>query len=273
MTVFDWIPSVLLALALWLGRNAIVTHVRAGVQHGFDQKLEFIKHEIRNRETELAAIRQTLIDVSGSRQNAVEVRKLQAVDELWKGLVALRRSGAGVANMLAPLKLDNIVAELKDPRMNRFLETIFGSAVSMEEFGKDTELLRAQEAQPWVHPMAWATFSTYSAVVGIVLLQAHALKLGFDPRNFFSQEKVDELVSQTFVESDFKLTSMRNMVLPILLEQLELRLLKELRSSISGEEADQETAERARRLSSLAANVIADVSGRSKAELAQATAN
>ena len=271
MTIFDWLPSALLIIALWLARKAILARVSASVQHGFDHKLEVVKHEIRNREAEIAAIRQSLIDVTGSRQNAVDERKLRAVDELWKGLVALRRYGAGVANMLAPLKLDKVVTELHDPRMKTFLETVFGSVMSMEEFGKDTDLLRAQEAQPWVHPMAWATFTTYSAVVGIVLLQGHSLKVGIDPRGFFSQEKLDELVSQTFPESDIDFTHLHNAVLPIVLERLESRLLEELQLSISGDDADEETAERARRLNSLAASVIADVSGRKKGEMDQAS--
>ena len=57
---------------------------------------------------------------------------------------------------------------------------------------------------------------------------------------------------------------LHNAVLPIVLERLESRLLEELQLSISGDDADEETAARARRLNSLAASVIADVSGRKK---------
>ena len=79
-----------------------------------------------------------------------------------------------------------------------------------------------------------------------------------DPRQFYSEEKANELVDLVLQGKGPKLTPLRNAVLPDLLGHLESTLLDELRGSISGDRADCETAGRAKRASNLAAEVTLD---------------
>ena len=205
-------------------------------------------------------MRQSILDTSSAHQRAVEERRLQAVDDLWKGLLVLKRHGAWPASVLSFLKMEEIVVELTDPRMQKFIDVMFTSLpAAVEEMGKDPDLRRAQQVQLWGPPMAWATFAAYEAVVGMVLFQAHSLRLGLDPRQYYNEGKVNELVDLVLQDKGPKLTPLQNAVLPNLLGHLESRLFDELRGSMSGDQADRQTAGRAKRASDLAAEVSTEI--------------
>ena len=260
MTIFEVVLLGIVAIMLLFGRTIIQAGVKAGVQHGFDKQLEAIKAEFQERAMETAATRQSILDGSGAHQRAVEARRLQAVDEIWKGLLVLKRHGTWAASVLSRLKIENVVPELDDPRTRTFVDTMFGSSVRPDEMGRDPDLAGAQQAQPWALPMAWATFAAYEAVVGAVVLQAQMLKLGLDPKQFYSQEKVDELVDLVLQGKNLKkITPLSNAILPQLLRYLESTLLEELRGSISGGHVDRQTVDRAKRVVELAAEVSVDV--------------
>src|SRR5437867_6915410 len=100
----NWIPAVstttLLAIALWLCRNLIVTRLAKSVEHEFNEKLEKLKAgfrvseerlraDIRAKEAEIATLRSGALLASASRQAAADKRRLEAVDQLWSATTAL----------------------------------------------------------------------------------------------------------------------------------------------------------------------------------------
>lgn len=259
MTLFDWIPAGVLALILWLGRNLVVTRLRASVQHEFDGKIENLRSALRSREAEIITIRESLLKATSAHQAAIDARKLQAIDAVWKGMLALRKAGAGTAAMLAPLKVEAVVKELHKENVREFISTVFDKTPSVGVFSEDADIREAEWARPYLPPIVWAIFLAYHVVVGYVIAQASTLKLGQDPGKFFESARIPELVNLALENSKFpKMRFFENAVLPSVLQSLEARLLEELRLSVSGADADESSAERARRAITLAADIARD---------------
>src|SRR5712691_9429318 len=90
--LLDWFPAVttsgLLAMALWLGRNLILTRLTKSVEYEFSKKIEAVrtqfregeerlKADLRAKEVEIAALRSGAMTALASRQIAVDKRRLE----------------------------------------------------------------------------------------------------------------------------------------------------------------------------------------------------
>ena len=89
----DWIPAITttsaLAAAVWMGRTLIAERLRGSVRHEFDEKLERLRAEIRAGQEHLNAVRSTALAALSSGQTALNQRRLQAIDDLWKSTTVL----------------------------------------------------------------------------------------------------------------------------------------------------------------------------------------
>ncbi len=88
MTIFESIVlsggviSGLIAVAVFLSKNLIVTRLQAAVRNEFAEKLAGVQSELRQTETELSDLRGGVLSAMTSRQIAMNSRRIQAVDEL-----------------------------------------------------------------------------------------------------------------------------------------------------------------------------------------------
>src|SRR6266566_8383628 len=102
----DWGFWVLLALYLatpvgiFIGRNWLKASIEHSVQYSFDAKLETLgadfrrseeeqKSELRQKETQLAALRDGVLTGRAQRQALLDKRRLEAVERLWATVIAL----------------------------------------------------------------------------------------------------------------------------------------------------------------------------------------
>jgi hypothetical protein len=230
--------------------------LRASVQNEFDGKIENLRSALRSREAEIITIRESLLKATSTHQQAIDTRKLQAVDAVWRGMLALRRAGAGTAAMLSPLKVEAVAKKLHDKNMQAFISAVFTNTPSIDALSKDPDLQAAEWARPFLAPMVWAIFLAYYVVVAYVVAQATTLKLGEDPGEFFESERIPELVNLALQGSKYPgMQSFSNVVLPNVLQSLESRLLEELRLFVSGTDTDEASAERARKAIALATDI------------------
>ena len=101
--LIPWLPLVttpmLLAAALWMGREVVETRLTPSVQFSFGTKLEAIRTELRASEERLKAqlrkrqkfrpLRSVALSALAGRQAALDKRRLEAVDQLWSAFNAL----------------------------------------------------------------------------------------------------------------------------------------------------------------------------------------
>ena len=113
-----------MAAALFFSRQWLVARIEKGVQHGFDSRLEAIRAELRaseerlkstlrDRENEIALLRNTVLAGSASRQPLLDKRRFEAVERVW----------TAVNNMAGHFRLlsEFMAKDVGDPRMKRVL--------------------------------------------------------------------------------------------------------------------------------------------------------
>lgn len=249
MTFLNWLPAIstsgLLGLALWLAREVISTRLKWSVQHEFDGKIESVrsdfraaeerlKAQLREKETEISALRSGTLSALASRQASLDRRRLEAMDQLWAAFNSLG-SARALAASLSVLNIEAIakVTE-RDPQVRQFVETI-GTGFDQTKIDYES----ANKARLFVSPMAWAVFAAYRAITSHSIIRWHALKNGLGSKDFANREAIEKTIVAALPQYKGYLEKNGPDAYYHLLEELEAKLLSELQSMMSSNDADK----------------------------------
>jgi hypothetical protein len=255
MNLLDWIPAIsatsLLACVLWLLRSVISTRLAKSVQHDFNNKLETLRTNLRNseesfkadlrsKESQIVALRSGAMSGLVSRQEALDKRRIEAVDQLWSAVTALAPAKAVSATMAA-IKFEAAAkVAAKNPKARDMFAMIGG------EFDiKKMQLSNASKARPFVTQIAWALFSAYQAIVSLAVIKLEILKAGLDMPEVLNKEAVAKLIEVALPHHADYITKYDTGSYYYLLDELELRLLEELQKMLQGVESDKASIEQA----------------------------
>ena len=255
MNLYDWIPaattSSLLAAALWLLRSVISTRLTASVHNEFEQKVETLKAELRkseelfiadlrSKEAQIEALRAGALTGLANRQAALDARRIEAVDQLWLS-VRLLAPAKWVSATIAAVKFDaatKIAAE--NPRLREIFTAMGGRVDISKLYSGD-----ADKARPYVSEMAWALFSAYQTILSIAMLKMEILKSGLDVPDLINKDRIQKLISVALPHQTQYVEKYDTGAYHYLLDELESRLLDELRKILKGGEADKTTVQQA----------------------------
>src|SRR6267154_623978 len=132
-----------MAAALFFSRQWLVARIEKGVQHGFDSRLEAIRAELRaseerlkstlrDRENEIALLRNTVLAGSASRQPLLDKRRFEAVERVWTAVNNMAGHFRLLSEFMARMNIDEMAKDVGDPRMKRVLSMF--SPRDMTEF-------------------------------------------------------------------------------------------------------------------------------------------
>jgi len=199
----DWIPALsttsLLALALWLSRNLIITRLTNSIKHEYDKKIEQLKTELRQneesfkadlraKESQIDALRSGALSGISNRQSAIFERQLAAIEQLWDSVMSLGPAKY-VSSMMAVIKFEAAAKEAaKNPRVKEMFSVIGNVDLNKLDTNK------ALKARPFISPLAWAYYSAYQAIVMHAVLRLQMLKNGLDMAEVIDTKKVTELI-------------------------------------------------------------------------------
>ena len=269
MALLDWLPAVttmsLLTVALWLGRNLILNRLAKSVEHEFDAKLETLRAQLRDseerlkadlraRETEIAVLRSGAMTAMTSRQVALDQRRLLAVDQLWSAVMEL----APGKTLLAVMVVLNFEVAAKrserEPRLRQAFDFV-GSAFAV----KDLDLSGAAKARPFLSPMAWATYSALLAMILHAAMRLEVLKSGLAAKDLVNDEAIAGVIKAALPHAADFIDEHGAASHYFLVEQLETKLLQELRAMLAGTEADKASIEQAAEILKRSSEVIENV--------------
>ena len=187
-----WVSWVSLALAIaspiaLLGfRTWIVAWITKGVEHDFNVKLENLRatlktsedqfrSDLRVKETEIDALRNTVLSGSAGRQALLDKRRFEAVEKIWTAVNDFAQLRA-LAQSMAGLNLEFITANVRNQKMQQFLSMID------ELIAPDPRTLKnvARDERPFVPEITWAYFSAFSTVLHFNLMRLKTLTAGID---------------------------------------------------------------------------------------------
>lgn len=267
MTLIEWLPSLtttaIFGVALWLCRNLIATRLSKSVQHEFNTKLEslrselrdkeeLLKADLRSKEAEISALRGGAMTAMASRQVALDNRRLEAVDQLWSAFTALGPAKA-LSNVMATVNFDTASEEgVRNPKI-REMFTMLTSGIEY----KKIDYSISAKARPFVSPMAWALFSAYQSIVTTAIFKVEILKSGISGKNLWKKDAVSNVVKAALPEYVEVIEKHGETGYHYLLDELEKRLLDELRKMMVDVDADKANVERAAEILRLANELTA----------------
>ncbi len=255
-----WLPilsiciSVALPVAMFVARNWLVAWISKGVQHGFDVKIEELraelrkneerfKSELRDREAEIAILRNNVLAGSAGRQTLLDKRRFEAAEKVWTAvndLAPLKH----LSSMMAVVNFKEVAKNAGDPKIQQFLSFI-GSAAP------DTEKLNnvARDEQLFLPELAWAYFAAYKTILYGNLLRYKVLKSGIsEPEKILTNDLTKKILKAALPHQCSFIDENQPETYHFLLEEIEGYLLMELRKILEGKDADQASAMRAKEI-------------------------
>jgi hypothetical protein len=235
-----------LAAAGWFGREVIRNWLTQRIKFEFDTKLtelgaklrdgeERLKADLRAKEAEISALRTGALTAIASRQAALDQRRLEAVDQIWSAVHALGPA-RGLMQSMSVLKYEHAAeAAEKDPR----------ARMVFEAFGKEEVLLHldtssAHKARPYVTEPVWAAYSALSALCYNAILRWHTLKNGLGRMDLVKNEAVAKLIKAALPHQAGLIDKWGPSEWYYFGEELESKLIEELRVMLSGTETNEE---------------------------------
>jgi len=239
-----------MAAALFFGRQWLVARIEKGVQHGFDSRLEAIRAELRaseerlkstlrDRENEIALLRNTVLAGSASRQSLLDKRRFEAVERVWTTVNNMAGHFRLLSEFMARMNIDEMAKDVGDPRMKKALSMF--SPPDMTKF-KNV----ARDERPFLPELAWAYYSAYSSILFGNLMVFKLLESGVSPNKMLKKDRSKDVLKAALPHQSTWIDDTPPEMYHFLLEELEDRLLSELRNILDGVQADQAAAQKAK---------------------------
>jgi hypothetical protein len=182
LLVIQTILWIAVPVTIFIARHWIIALVSKSVQHHFDREIENLradlrkseeqyKSELRDREAEIAALRNAVLAGSAGRQALLDKRRFEAVEKVWIAVNDLAQL-KGLSATMAILRYDAIARESGDPKMQQFLSVI--GAAAPTDFNKLKNV--ARDEQPFLTELAWAYFNAYRSILYMNLARFMMLK-------------------------------------------------------------------------------------------------
>jgi hypothetical protein len=251
----DLVASLSLILAIgvplvvFASRNWIASWISKRVQHGFDVRIENIradlrtseerlKSDLREKEAEITSLRTSIFSGSAARQTLLDKRRFDAVEKIWTAVNDSTQLKLLSATM-SGLKYEAIAKKSNDPRMQQFI-TLIGTGAPDPKSLKNI----ARDERPFVPEIVWAYYSAYSTILTFNLMRFETLKIGIgDPQKFLSADSIKNVLKAALPHQAQFIDEQDAGAYYYLLDELEAKLLGELRKILDGKEADQAAAQ------------------------------
>lgn len=241
--------AALVGFGAWLLRAVIQTRLRAAVEHEFNTKLAALQSDLRQRDerhkddlrekaVEIQALQNDALAARARRQGATDKRKLEAIDQLWAGITALRPATVSPRIWTKFNYAKCLTEAAKNPKFRAAFAAL-GSAG--EAAVKET---RGEEARPHVTKLAWAYFEAYRAIIGFYVARLIQLQNGVD-QDFTDQESVKMLAIAALPHYEEAIKEFGGDILHKYLDELEEKLLNEFTAMLAGKDDDVEGVRRA----------------------------
>lgn len=243
--ILNWVVTSGLAAGLilaaaWLARKWLSAEISESVRNDYETKLERVRAEIREGETQLAALRNGALSHMVSAQTAASQRRLKAVDDLWEAVTEWQKLAAAVKYMEV-IKFEECSKRIEhEPKLQEFFKMISKGVPDFTGIGRT-----AASARPHLSELAWALYSAYTTVFVVSATQMKILSEGIDARKFFDFAATDKVLIAALPEYEDYIKKFSHACYGQLIDVLTNKILAELRNALAGREQDAQGVARA----------------------------
>lgn len=234
----EWIAAIVtnlgitgfIGFVLYLARKAIITRLTKGIQHEYDEKIELLKDDLRAKGEQIQSLRSGALTSLVHRQQILYERQVQAVEELWGGIVK-QGYAKNISSMMALFDIEVVEKEATQNVKMREALTLLEKAYTPAKI----EPLGVEKIRPFVSPLAWAYYSAYTAIVSYAVGQLKLLQNGLETK-FLKTEEVTTLVKVVLPHQTEYIEKYGTGSFYYLLDEIENLLLKEIENTLKGEQ-------------------------------------
>jgi hypothetical protein len=240
--------DLVIRLLEFVALGAIVFYLeklRRWAVHDFDRDLEEQKSGLRRIEELTSQSAQILRsgpwELRAQRNAILTRRRIEAVEKLWAATHELGEF-KWISQLSTIWKMDKAAeAAEKDINFRETFSKMGGDAVNRTE-----RLLPAELERPFVSPLAWALFAAYRSALLFALARWKVVSLGMsEGLSLLKVDVVRAMLSKALPEKAEYVAVCDENAFHYLLDELEERLLSELRSTLIGYEDDAEAVRQA----------------------------
>jgi HEPN domain-containing protein len=258
LSIISLVLSLAVPLGLFIGRHWLIARVSKGVQHHFDREIEQLrtelrkseeeyKSDLRGKEAEITALRNTVLAGSAGRQALLDKRRFEAVEKIWSAVNDFNAFKYLSATM-ALLKFNAVAKRSDEPKMQQFLSLIGAGAPDIKQL-KNV----GRDERPFVSEIAWAYFNAYTSILYMNQARYMVLKTGLgadddDPEKYFSTDNLRKILKAALPHQSEFIDKNDAGAFHYLLDELEACLLSELQKMLEGKEVDQAAIKQAKEI-------------------------
>lgn len=249
------IKDVALLLGGW---TVIVTAILSFISYlttqkiigAWDVKNQRELETLRNNQAETQLLLKDTISIISSSQSLLQERRIDAVDKLWKAVLAIKEHYSGATFFFSILMPSEYKSALSNPTLSAGIKKIDKQyIVDYPEVVTELENFR-----PYLGETLWLHFFIYRAVVGRLAYMVTWLKEGEDIKDWRQDSGIQQHLKSVFDEEEFKaLTGASPMDVYYALNILESKILKETSYILSGRKSSLESFENSKELRKLLA--------------------
>jgi hypothetical protein len=189
---------------------------------------------LRDRESEIAILRNAVLAGSASRQALLDKRRFEAVERIWKAVNDMARL-KGLSSMMAIMKVKEVAKEVSNPKMQQVLSMIGANAPDIADLNNNI----ARDERPFLPDLAWAYFSAYSTILYGNFLVYQILKAGVeDFEKYVKRDGSKGILKAALPHQTKWIDENQPETYHYLLDELENNLLLELKKILDGVEVD-----------------------------------
>ena len=250
------IKDIVLLLGGW---TVIVTGIVSFISYLATQRIIRswdIKHQreleiLRNNQAETQVLLKDTLSTISSSQSLLQNRRVEAVDRLWKAVLALKAYYSPVTFFFT-IALPN---EYKTALAN---STIFEGLRKIDDnyiVNYPEEVSNLEDCRPYLGENLWLHFFVYRAFLGRIAVLVKWLKEGKEIGDWRQDSGVQQHLKVAFEEDEFNALMKSNpMEINYALNVLESKVLREISYIVSGRQSSLESFENSRELRKLLAN-------------------
>lgn len=250
-----WALPFIVAATIWGARIWAKSFIEGRVKLSVDTEIEQLRSQLRQRETEMASLRDGVLSGRANRAAMIDKRRLDAIDQLWCAFVRLTKL-KGPAMSLSMLKIEAVA---KRAPTDKQFQQVLGMMMMAGNFEEEMKQARADAERPHVTDMAWALYSAYSSIILTAWAVMNALSQGVENVDqLIKVDHADALLIAVLPHRKAAIESIGYTGFYNFLDELEALLLAEIKRELNGERADAEALRQAAQIMAAVKQVRAD---------------
>ena len=228
---------------------AVKVLVEKGIQHKFDEALERIKSSLRLEEEKLKStvaaeqarinsLQQLVLSGVSTRNQALDKRRLEAIERLWKGIVDMLPLRS-IALATQSLRLDRIIDEAakKDSSGARMRE-FAGMMLQIAGADKYTHDSNLDLERLYVPAVLWANFSAYRQILSAPFVRLMLAKSGLDATLLKDDKETLELLKSLLPHTATYVDTWGISAISPLVDQLTTTIVVAFQDALTNPEGD-----------------------------------